>query len=421
MSLIVDRAIDIAKDTVQTALCNAGGLSRIATDYLPGPFGDTGNPLSRRAIEARDRAMKRYCDVPPPESVDDFLPGPVPFDGGQCSTTYRIRLDIQRVGLPAQTIYRLVVGPVSRPEFVTDAGGTTRLFVTCRRIENTTASGACLVLSGETNQVRPREGSLAGTSYEGAAVQLTVLERCDGLPDDCGSPPPPPPPNPTPPVSPDRPEINVNIEFPDIGPIEVTFAPTIGITYTDNNYDVRVPVTVNIKAPDLNLDFDIDVDINLSDPTEEPDLPPEPPPRDDDGRPNPPDCPPPTNCDEPPIEEPEAPDEPPPPQAENGDELEVTGCIVRTASIGPLSRATQISQDENPDIYAPALGYVNFAYESVDESIVWGADIPVKNVVFVASAPKTGLKCVDVRGTPGKDIEWDLFAIQQKVESNKCR
>lgn len=420
MGSLVDRAIDIAKDAVQGSLCTAGGLSQIATDLLERGLGPTGDPLFRRAIEARDRALKRYCDLPPSDSLDDFLPGQPQIQGGQCPTDYALEFRMrvfqfsQSCEIEERVATRVVEGPILG-----------------FRLRNPISYSAC---PDNPDGSQIIEGLFGGNSAFTAIIQepggpnsvitsFTVqnLGRIDGLPDDCGELPPEPPPNPTPPIDPRPPSIDIDIDFPSIGPVSVTFSPTIGPLYTDVNFDVRVPVTVKIEAPSLDLDFDIDIDINLSDPTKPPDLPPEKPPKDDDDRPAPPDCPPPVSCDEEPEEEPEGP-VPPAPQDEDGDEREVIGVAVRTTAIGELGTATLIGQESNPDIYAPNLGYVAFAYSSEgSEEKLWGADIAVKNLIFVAGAPDTGLRCVDVRGTPGKDVTWELSAITRKVEAGKCQ
>lgn len=402
MSEIIDLATDVARDAVTTALCNTGGASRLANDLLNKVNPRYDATPSGRIARAGERALRSFCPVPPTETIDDNLPGPRQFEGGQCvGVLYRVIMEgeiVDRVDCDreqAMEVRNNVPGPIisfalanQDISFCDDQGD---VFIDVEYVRGDPP--------GTSIAWRP-----AGNRRFETLPKITI-ERMDGLPDDCGSPPPEPPPNPQPPSSPSPPPTTIVIDLPDIGPINFTFSPTIGVTFVDADFNLTVPVNVEIEAPDVNIDFSTTVNINISDPTQPPTLPPEAPPENPDGRPEPPDCPPPVECDEEPEEEEEEED---PPLEEDDVELEILGAIVRVSSVSFPNRATEIGQGRNPNIYAPNLGFVNFAYQAPNGDKVWGPDIAVKNREFVIGAPYNGLRCTDVAGTPAQGVQWSI-------------
>jgi hypothetical protein len=200
----------------------------------------------------------------------------------------------------------------------------------------------------------------------------------------------------------------VDIDLPGIGPVSVVFAPVVGIIYADVDARVKIPVTVNVNIPAINVNFDIDFNVDLSDPTADPEPNPETPDKNPDGRPEQPDCPLPEDCDD----EPEETDEDEPDEdLEDAKGTGILSVIVLSVRNGQTTRATQISQDTAPSIWAPAIGFVNFVYERLDGNEVFGADIPVKNVNTVIPAPCTGLRCKRVVGTPNQGFDFELITL----------
>lgn len=388
MAGIFEEAARVARRAADSVLCSVGGLVRITND-ITGKV----DPLYRESPldRLRDRvadSLNRYCPVP-----GGPLPDPVnpPFEGGQCpGVPYLLQYTFN--GEPG-TDQRPLRGPITSAGNFPQASG----------------QGLCRVRFTGTNS-SGQEQTITAVAGACESIGFVGLVRQDGLPDTCGDPPPVPPPGQPPPTDPRPPGTVVNIDLPDIGPIDVTFSPIVGIVYVGVNNSINVPVTVNIDLGGFAPSFDIDFNIDLTNPGADPvPLPPKTP-RNPDGRPEIPDCPPPAECrPSPEEEEPEGPiDE----QPDNGGGQEVIGLVVRTTDITPRARATQIGQAKNPDIYAPALGFVNFGYRTSDGALVWSPDIAVKNTAFVVGAPRTGLRCVAGEGTPNPGVSWNLTVIE---------
>lgn len=99
-------------------------------------------------------------------------------------------------------------------------------------------------------------------------------------------------------------------------------------------------------------------------------------------------------------------DDPPP---EEQQQKNVIGVLVTVTEVSNQSTPTIIGQDDNPDIYAPSAGYVNFRVK-VGNSFGWTADIPVKNRRHYIPCP-TGLTATDVAGTARAGVVWTLTKV----------
>lgn len=131
---------------------------------------------------------------------------------------------------------------------------------------------------------------------------------------------------------------------------------------------------------------------------------------------------PPSDCDDKdkpvrpaPPKPPSVPDKPEDPDIE--EKTVISGVIVTVTSVTLTNRASIIAQGENPAIYAPALGFVNFYYEIGDSATpAWSADIPVKNLrQFIPCPYDEGAK--SVAGTPNPGVTWELTPVTKVIRS----
>ena len=180
------------------------------------------------------------------------------------------------------------------------------------------------------------------------------------------------------------------------------------------NGEISIPVNITPKVdlninPSFNFPIDIDIPIGGGPPVLRPRVPPPvdpgppalpPSPRPDDFEPSPP----------PATKPPDVPDPDDPASPEPEQICSIRAAIVTTTAVSPTSSPTIIGQDGNPDIYAPSLGYINFAYRVSGNAIAWGPDVPIKNrrqfceVTWPAGA-------VDVKGTPKPGISWSISPV----------
>lgn len=178
--------------------------------------------------------------------------------------------------------------------------------------------------------------------------------------------------------------------------------------------NISIPVNITPKVninidPTFNFPIDIDIPIGGGEPIIQPRTPPPtaPPdtsdpsiPKEDDFEPFP----------TPPSKPPDVPDPTDPSTPDAAQRCVIKGAIVTTISITPTASPTVIGQDNNPDIYAPSLGYINFAYRIGNGAIAWGNDLPVKNKRhFIEVSWPAG--AVDVKGTPKPGVVWSITPV----------
>lgn len=149
------------------------------------------------------------------------------------------------------------------------------------------------------------------------------------------------------------------------------------------NGDVTIPV--NVTFPDVTINLDVDLfsgEINIRLPGFE--LP---------GFPGLPDAP-----GYPPIE---------PPYNTNG--LMVGAIVTTTAVDQNLIRSNVILQGDNPDVYGPRLGSINF-YVVTPRGKAWTKDFDIKNrKQYVPCGTNFG--AVDVKGTPDSGVTWTITPV----------
>jgi len=94
----------------------------------------------------------------------------------------------------------------------------------------------------------------------------------------------------------------------------------------------------------------------------------------------------------------------------------VVGVRIISSVDESVVRATTIFQSGgNPNIYAPALGFVTFQYELPSGGTAWGPDIPVKNTDFVVWSPRPALTA---KATPNIGASFTTRLLVEKQE--KC-
>lgn len=239
-----------------------------------------------------------------------------------------------------------------------------------------------------------------------------VVTRTDDQPDNCGDPPPlvdpPIPPEGLPPA-----------------PINFNFEPGIGLppVLVTGNVVVLPPI-INLKG-ELNIPLKVDVDVNLTGNFEfnanlnvstgdlnlhfggKP------------GNRNPgiEDC-------NPDYTEPDGDVPSPPvnvgpgdsPRPEEGEET-IVGVLVTVTEITPTARPSVLGQVENPDIWVPSLGHVNFLCRTGKGATAgWTPDQPVKNRRCLIPCPWP-YGAIEVKGTPQPGVSWVLNPIKDKRRS----
>lgn len=253
----------------------------------------------------------------------------------------------------------------------------------------------------------------AGSSAEDIeAYEIFRIFRNDGLDDNCGSPPPEPTiPPPDFEVGPFdftfdfRPNFDITPTIPIPGAIiflrpEINFNGQLVVPF-NVNLDLQIgPInfnpsgTINFNTGDINFNF------NFGNPPKSPGI-------------NGP-------CDEPTKPVRDVPDKPPTvPGKPDDPDVEpnnvIVGAVVSVSSTNSQRQGTKILQAENPDIFAPSLGFINF-FCPYDENGngAWTADIPVKNEYQLVPCPwPEGAS--GVAGTPNPGVVWEITPVVRAI------
>lgn len=372
---LVGAVADVAPAAVREVLCQLGGLASLGA----GPLGPLQSPgTGNRTLSDAGGILQAACPVPPP------LPEPLPppFEGGQCpGVLYTVRTNLKRQNLDNcnefETAFDVgnVPGPVGQPfpvEFVENPCNDSEI----GRVWNWTTGAGTVLFRSESSQVGLQN------------VEILEVIRQDGLPDDCGNPPSPEPTRPPitqPPPSPEIPTIN-----PDGSPgSPIIITPRVGPIFIDASANIKVPVTVEISGPDIDVNTTIPVSVSLPDFNvdfefggtgggaggeggEEPTPP------------SPICCPPPPPELQPaPEEDPgEDPEDPPPPNRRR------VGVVVSTVEVGETAAGTTVFT-ANPPLRVPRVATVQFEIE-VGGTTSLSADTQVKSLNQYVEGPRNG-------------------------------
>lgn len=374
---------------IRTAFCGALELNDEYLDWVDRSF-----PGTAFGRGVNDWLYRQYCNREPPP------PASPPFTGGQCiGLSYYVQV-IGNVTLPDSTVV-----PINEFNAATQLYGP----ITDAGIRPTTSGGYEVYASGQNAVGAPTTLILGGGCCwsEPLVIEVTAINVTPrfGGPDDCGDPPVPPP-NPTPGYN----QIDVDITYTDSDGNDVTLVvPFIFATARVNlKGEITVPIRLTIGELNLQIGGDINlstggISLNFGNKNYQRNGQPNP-----DGYETPDDIP-----DNPPtVPEPIIP--PSPDDDEPDTTAIIRGCIVTVTSYdSPVP--TVIFQDDNPDIYAPNLGYVQFLV-AIGTVPCWTADIAVKNFRHIIECPWSG-GAIAVRGTPRAGVTWNISEVYATIEN----
>src|SRR5512146_1545317 len=331
---------------------------------------------------ARQSLYRFACNREPPPAPDPLVPG------GQCvGVGYKWQVQFEWAGnssdtnwLP-ETISNFTQpntnGPIGQLRKVGGAGAWSLRF----------DSG-----SGEVTVFSHTSGSPTGFRN----FRFTQIYRADGQPDNCGTVPAP--------VDPaDPPTTTTNITYTDVNNTNITIPATFvyAPVNVSLNGNLNIPVSVTLNG-ELNPSFTLNIDMNTGDVT--------------------------VNVGEngsgeatkipdaqydTPTDTPDTPDDVPdsttlPPNDDIPDSVSRIRGVIVTVPDNPSGKSV-VFQVDNPDIFIPRLGNVQFLCR-IGNKQAWTDDIPVRNRRHLIPCPWEG-GAIDVRGTPAPGVTWTLTPV----------
>lgn len=397
---------------IKGGICAALQANNALADFASGLVGDVNGNLS---ILSR-LIYSKYCTQPPPP------PEVPPYEGGQCEFCYTVFVTrtVDDPGGPTTNGQATTNQALWGPIVYLGLTGTPEGSVFTRWKARFSCHGLCLSPRQDNSVVVELTNDLLLNTGEYTVDDIQVVPPA-GQGDDCGNPPPQPPPS-----VPDQRVFPIDFDYTynDGTDFNITGNVFFGLAYFDTDFNVNVPLkfvlnnnlqftgNINLDAGDININFGDDVDY------------PSPPPPEGDYRPDPGDPPPPPSEEPPPpgFEPPfPPPDEIDPDDPKDFDDDQpkqsqtirrIIGVLVDT--VLPPSMPSQINQDDNPVVYAPDIGLVNFGYIVAGNRFYWGEDIRVKNRRQVIFTPE-GRYAAEVRGTIRQGGQWVLTPLYARV------
>lgn len=369
--------LDAVGESINRAACVALGNAAAQGEllnYVLEPLATSGAYNGAAALYAN------RCGLPLPDSFNPVNN----FTGGQCEGfQYTITTTQDFTGVPprpsgTQGQTNSAIGRISSVQFNVDSGNFNR---TTLVIVDSQGSRTILVNPPATD-----DGVNPSFTYSNFTY---AVAKTNGTPDNCGDATPS-----YPPYSPGDNIVNDNVTIINNEGDTVTIPVVIAFGYATLNVDGTINIPVNVQfTGNATLNGNFNFNYNTGD--VQPDV-------------TNPNAPIPSPCSDPggyvpdpSIPDPPAsiPDEPPldPPTTDPAErERLLKGCIVTTSVLD--GNETVLFQEDNPDIYIPAVGYVQFKVRVGDAS-AWTNDIPVKCLrTFVPCPWDAG--AIDVRGTP---------------------
>lgn len=242
-----------------------------------------------------------------------------------------------------------------------------------------------------------------GNPFNGKAevtIDNVVIIRQDGQPDTCGNPP-----GDNEDYQPGDNIYNDNVTYVDNTSSTVNIPVSLVFGYATVNIDGTLNIPINAQFalnPTFNGNFNFNVNTGDLVPSfDNPSAPIVPPGADPGGYSPSGDIP------SPPDSIPDSPELPPPTSEPTERQRLLTGCIVTTQVLD--GNETILFQEENPDIYIPSLGYVQFLIK-VRGASAWTNDIPVKCLRTFIPCPFEG-GAIDVKGTPRYGNEFEVTPV----------
>ena len=374
-------------NAIKNAYCTA--LDSYA-NYVEEYFTEALPPL-QVPVEATRFVHRQFCNREPPSAP------PPTFSGGQCVGVFYevnlfVRINNNPFDFPAWN--GTLVGKITAVDtLITNLappGNPPAYYVEIVVRHNDGAANYSLLNSGPYPS-RP------------TVTELRVgVRRKDLQPDTCGNPPfvPPAP-------SPGFNQVNINITYKPTNSNNVTipavflFAPVSvsvrGELIVPFKLEVPIDANLNLKGV-INLNTG-DINFNFGDQRKLPT-----------GNPCQPDpLPPPEGV-------PDLPEDiPPPPPNPDPETIErvIRACLVTVTDTG--DSITQVFQGQNPDVFVPRLGNIQFEVR-IGDSVGWTDELPVKNRRHLIICPWDG-GAVRVFGTPSPGVVWEITPIY--AESNQ--
>lgn len=392
---------DALAETLRNVYCTSMQLA----DNFWSRVGVPGTPIRAPFRPRATLGYRLFCNREPPPLPDSG------FIGGRCPVPYEITVVERRDGVPGTSAEGQFVVWTNASPFVvqgplTPTGGS----IPVGAVVGGHSAGYFGVINGAGNQLNfsltTKQAGAANTNITNWTVtsRNVTATRQDGLPDDCGDSiiPIPPVPNPNPTIPDD-----VEYEDDDGNPVTIPVNIVFGFPFIFINGTLNVPFRVQIN-PEIN--FNIDGTINLE--TGDVNFNFGGTPGGDGCLPKPPDDFTPIG-DEPPDPDPGIPQPDPVDDDPTDDRLKdiIRGVIV-TASVDNPD-ATIINQIENPDLYIPRIGNVQFAIQ-IRNSVSWTERVNVTNLRQFIPCPWEG-GAIDVRGTPEPGVIMTLTPVIGQV------
>lgn len=367
--------LDAAAQAARSNVCTLLGLPSYVNDMIE----RVGFPAYNNPLVAIPNFWRNLlCDTQGPD------PNPPPYVGGQCPcVSYRVDFEYTN-GVGQRVSVRSI--PLTGPILgigVRDVPGTREAFI---------SHGLC---SGGV-QTGTQQTTVLVTAVIGSPAIVGVI-RPDGQPDDCGDPEPV-----YEDLTPEDVTFDVDITFNNSSNVETTIEGTI--IYARAQVlavgAIIIPFTLQLSptavfSGTVNLNGEVNIYPVPNGTTTAP----------KDPRKSP--------CSDIPLPDGEVPEDPTDsdkePDGDRDRKKVIKGVLVTVNTLGDI-RATSILQDENPDIYAPNLGFVNFLVRVGTVSAGWTPDIPVKNRRCLIQCPWDD-GAIDVKGTPQQGVGWTLTPI----------
>lgn len=366
---------DALASAARSGVCQLLGLPQYLNDMTTRLSGGVFTPPLNQIPNLWRRAL---CDRDAPE------PEPPPFTGGQCPVFYFIttRLAFTQISTGDEfdstaEFASAVLGPISQ---------------TRRRVGN---NEVLFAVSPDGTETALRSSNAITNDI--TTLTIVSVRTANGTPDNCGNPDPE-----YPPLTPPDVTIPRDIEYEDADGVTVVVPVTFEFARTqiDVEANVIIPFTLNF-SPELNITGTVNIDgeVNFNFGGGSATTLPKDPRKGD--------------CEDIGLPDGEVPDDPTgsdqPAQPNRELEQVIRGVLVTVSSL-TNERASTIVQDDNPDIYVPSLGHVQFLCRVGLASGAWTTDIPVKNRRNLIECPWS-LGAIDVRGTPQPGVTWQLTPV----------